>query len=240
MSPGSDDPGSVDPRADDLDARLGEPVDFAGARPPAPVTLVGDQVRLVPLDPPRHGPELAATVDDARYDYLPYGPFDARGLTAQMARLVADDDTVPLAVCTPAGRAVGTLSLLRLRPADGSVEVGHVLLGSALARSRAATEAFSLLAHHVFDDLGMRRYEWKCHARNAASARAARRLGFVPEGVFRQDRVVKGRNRDTAWFSILDREWPVVGASYRAWLDAANHVDGQQVRTLEQVRADLA
>lgn len=220
---------------------LGEPTDFAGAGTPAPVVLAGQRVRLEPLVPERHGPPLAATVAAARYTYLPYGPFDAAGLTAQLHLLVADPDAVPLAVCDAAtGEAVGTLSLLRLRPADGSVEVGHVLLGDRLARSTAATEAFSLLAHHVFDDLGMRRYEWKCDTRNAASQRAARRLGFTPEGVFRQDRVVKGRNRDTAWFSVLDREWPVVGAGYRAWLDPANHVDGRQVRTLEQVRADLS
>ncbi|GAB2925823.1 GNAT family protein [Rhodococcus aerolatus] len=222
-------------------APLGEPTDFRGAATPAPVVLTGRWVRLEPVDPERHGPQLAPTVDDARYTYLPYGPFGAAGLTEQLARLVADPDAVPLAVCDRAGgRAVGALSLLRLRPEDGACEVGHVLLGSDPARTTAATEAFSLLAHHVFDELGMRRYEWKCDTRNAASQRAARRLGFVGEGVFRQDRVVKGRNRDTAWFSVLDTEWPVVGAAYRAWLDDANQVDGAQRRTLEQVRADLS
>ena len=159
---------------------------------------------------------------------------------AQLVTTDADPDTVPFALCDIAsGAAVGMFSLLRLRPADGSVEVGHVLLGAPLARTTAATEAFSLLAHHVFDDLGYRRYEWKCNTLNAGSMRAATRLGFVAEGMFRQDRVIKGRNRDTAWFSIIDGEWPVVGAAYRAWLDPANFADGAQVRTLEQVRADL-
>lgn len=224
----------VDPTPADLTG-------WTGARTPGPVVLPGRLVHLVPVEPARHAAELAARVGEDRYTYLPYGPLDAAGLQAQLETMAADADTVPLAVCEAgSGRAVGTLSLLRLRPADGSVEVGHVLLGADLARTTAATEAFSLLAHHVFDDLGVRRYEWKCDTRNAASVRAARRLGFVAEGVFRQDRVVKGRNRDTAWFSVLDREWPRVGAAYRAWLDPANHAGGVQRRTLEQVRADLA
>ena len=221
--------------------RLGRPTPFTGAAMPGPVTLTGRWVRLEPVDPDRHGPELVATVDDWRYDYLPYGPFDAVGLATQLRTMVADPDTVPFAVCdNGTGRAIGMLSLLRLRPGDGSVEVGHVLMGSDLARTTGATEAFSLLAHHVFDDLGMRRYEWKCNALNEASWRAALRLGFVFEGVFRQDRVVKGRNRDTAWFSIVDGEWPRVGSGYRAWLDPANIGDGPQRRTVEQLRADLA
>lgn len=220
--------------------RFGARVEFSGAGVPGPVVLTGTHVRLEPVVPQRHAREIAARTDDSHYDYLPYGPFGADGLRDRLTTLAAGADTLPLAVCNVStGRALGLLTLLRPRPADGAVEVGHVLLGTGLARTTAATEAFSLLAHHVLDDLGMRRYEWKCHDRNTASRRAARRLGFVPGGVFRQDRVVKGRNRDTAWFSILDGEWPQLRTAYGRWLDPANHVDGRQVRTLEQVRADV-
>ncbi len=138
------------------------------------------------------------------------------------------------------GAALGMASYMRNRPAHGSTEVGCIVFSRALQRTRAATEAMYLMARHVFDDLGYRRYEWKCHDANDASKRAAERLGFQFEGVFRQDMVMKGENRDTAWFSIIDAEWPRVKAAFEAWLDPGNFdADGRQRRSLAEIRAAL-
>jgi RimJ/RimL family protein N-acetyltransferase len=120
------------------------------------------------------------------------------------------------------GVAAGHASYMRIKPAHGVVEVGNVLFSPALQRTRAATEAMYLMARHVFEDLGYRRYEWKCNADNEPSRRAAQRLGFTFEGIFRQHMVVKDRNRDTAWFSMLDHEWPARKQTFEAWLDPAN------------------
>jgi RimJ/RimL family protein N-acetyltransferase len=131
--------------------------------------------------------------------------------------------------------ALGYASYLRMEPAHGVIEVGNILLSPSLQRTTAATEAMYLMARRVFDDLGYRRYEWKCNALNAPSRRAAQRLGFTFEGIFRQHMVIKGRNRDTAWFSILDQEWPVRKQAFESWLDPANFNEtGQQRLTLEQ------
>jgi RimJ/RimL family protein N-acetyltransferase len=131
------------------------------------------------------------------------------------------------------GRAVGALSLMRVDPGNGSIEIGAVIFGAPLVRSVASTEAQRLLMGHVFDDLGYRRLEWKCNALNAPSRAAALRLGYTFEGVFRQAMVVKGRNRDTAWFSVLDGEWPAVRDRLDAWLDPANFdAAGEQRRRL--------
>ena len=134
-------------------------------------------------------------------------------------------DTDPRADPDAAGRAVGVLSLMRVQPEAGSIEVGHVHYSPLLRRSRAATEAQYLLMQYAFEDLSYRRYEWKCHALNAPSRVAAERLGSCYEGTFRQASVVKGRNRDTAWYSILDSEWPTVGAGLRSWLAEDNFDD---------------
>jgi RimJ/RimL family protein N-acetyltransferase len=123
------------------------------------------------------------------------------------------------------------LSLLRITPDAGSIEVGHIHLSPALQQTRASTEAQFLLMSYVFDDLGYRRYEWKCDALNAPSRRAAGRLGFSYEGIFRQAQVVKGRNRDTAWYAIVDAEWPEVREAFRVWLDPDNFDTGRRQRT---------
>jgi RimJ/RimL family protein N-acetyltransferase len=137
------------------------------------------------------------------------------------------------------GHAVGRLALMRIDPAHGVIEVGHVLYAPSLQRSAHATEVQSLLARHVFEDLGYRRYEWKCNALNAPSRRAALRLGFRYEGVFRQHMVVKGVNRDSAWYSMLDSEWPARKAAFEAWLDPSNFTaDGVQKTPLGGDRAE--
>jgi RimJ/RimL family protein N-acetyltransferase len=135
------------------------------------------------------------------------------------------------------GEMLGMSSYMRIRPEVGSAEVGCVMFSKALQRTPAATEAMFSMARHLFDDLGYRRYEWKCDNDNAASRRAADRLGFVPEGVFRQDLVVKGRNRDTAWFSMLDGEWPRIRSAFEQWLAPENFDSaGQQRRRLREIR----
>lgn len=140
--------------------------------------------------------------------------------------MVEDPTSVSVAVCGPDGTPLGLANYLRIDPGNGCVEVGSILLGRALQRTVAATEAMHLMAAHVFDDLGYRRYEWKCDALNTPSTAAATRLGFRYDGTFRRAVVYKSRNRDTAWFSITDRDWPQVAAAHRAWLAAENFTGG--------------
>ncbi len=218
-------------------------LDWQPPAAPARDTLVGRYVRLEPLDPARHGDDLCQALrgpdaDPLLWDYLPYGPFSGRtDFDAWLAGHAASRDPLCFAVTDVAsGRARGLLAYLSLAPAHGSLEIGHVAFGHAMQRSRASTEAVYLLAARAFE-LGYRRLEWKCDSRNRRSWRAAERLGFVHEGVFRQHRVVKGRNRDTAWFSLLDGEWPSRRAAFERWLDPANFDDqGRQRQRLEALR----
>ncbi len=209
---------------------------------PGDTVISGEEICLEPFDWPRHrrgltryltGPENAAI-----WRYLPIGPFDSGDPLG--AALSAKQDSgawrVMTIVARESGEALGTAGYMRLRPEHGSVEIGCVIHGRALQRSRAATEAHYLLASHVFD-LGYRRYEWKCNAANEESRRAALRLGFTYEGTFRNDMVVRGRNRDTAWFSIIDDEWPMIEAGFEAWLDPTNFdADGRQKLRLSELR----
>ncbi len=203
--------------------------------------LPGARVRLEPVDRARHAHDLlaAAQGDPQLWDFLPYGPFaDAGSFGAHLDGQAASDDPLFYAVVdTATGRAAGIVSYLHIEPAHGCIEIGHIWFGAPLQRTAAATETIQVLARHVFDDLGYRRLEWKCDAANARSRRAAERLGFSFEGVFRQHRIVKGRNRDTAWYSILDGEWAAVNAGFDAWLAPENFdAGGVQRRTLEQLR----
>ncbi len=151
-----------------------------------------------------------------------------------LLRSSASDDPLFLAVVDAAtGRAEGRQALMRITPEHGVVEIGHVLWGPRMARTRIATEALFLAARHVFDDLGYRRFEWKCNSRNEPSRRAALRFGFQFEGIFRQHMVQKGENRDTAWFAIIDADWPRLRAGYERWLAPDNFdASGQQRLTL--------
>jgi RimJ/RimL family protein N-acetyltransferase len=215
------------------------------SRPAADIRLEGGLVRLEPVDPDRHTADLfdaahGLGADPALWRYLPYGPFaDAGEMGAWVAGCAASADPQFMAIVDAAsGRALGMASYMRIEPVHGVIEIGHIWFGRALQRSPAATEAIHLLARHAFEDLGNRRLEWKCDAANVRSRRAADRFGFVFEGVFRQAMVVKGRNRDTAWYSLLDREWPAARAAFEAWLDAGNFdAEGRQRHSLASLRA---
>ena len=204
--------------------------------------LQGTRVRLEPLDPERHAEDLLAASqgDPELWRYLPYGPFaDAGELRAWLAEHAPSADPLFLAVVdTATERASGVVSYLRIEPEHGCIEIGHIWFGAPLQRTPAATETIYLLARHAFDDLGHRRLEWKCDAANARSRRAAERFGFTFEGVLRQHMIVKGRNRDTAWFSLLDGEWPAARAAFEAWLAPANFdADGRQRQSLAHYRS---
>jgi RimJ/RimL family protein N-acetyltransferase len=208
------------------------------ARPPRRAVLEGSRVRLEPLDADRHAADLfrAGGADPTIWEYLGYGPFaDESAMHAHLAAQATSED--PLFFAVVAGRAVGVASFLRMEPEHGVIEIGHIWFGAELQRTPAATEAIYLLAREAFDGLGNRRLEWKCDAANARSRHAAERFGFSFEGVFRQHMIIKGRNRDTAWFSLLDGEWPAARAAFEAWLDPANFdAGGRQRRSLAELR----
>src|SRR5271165_4834010 len=196
---------------------------------PARVPLVGRQIRLEPLDPGLHATELyqAGHACDAAlrvWDYLPVGPWpDEAAFTAWLRTQAASFDRIAFAMRpVQSGKAAGMASYLDIHPLDGVIEIGGIWFTPDLQRTRAATEALFLLLTHAMDDLGYRRMQWRCNSLNAKSRAAARRLGFRFEGVFHNHMVVKGRNRDTAWYSILDDEWPEVRGIIRAWLDDGN------------------
>jgi RimJ/RimL family protein N-acetyltransferase len=204
-------------------------VKHAPRRAPRRAPLEGDAVRLEPLDPVRHAADLFRAGRDggaarSLWTHMPYGPFDDdRSFGEWLQACAAFDDPLFFAVRQkPAGRAAGMASYLNIRPSDGVLEVGHVWFSPALQRTRAATEAVYLLIREAFDELGCRRLEWKCDALNAASRAAALRLGFRFEGIFYRHMIVKGRNRDTAWYSILDDEWPRLRDGFDRWLAADN------------------
>jgi RimJ/RimL family protein N-acetyltransferase len=195
--------------------------------------IAGRYARVEPLDSAAHAADLYAAghgdEQKARiWAYLPYGPFPSNDeFERHIAAQAASADPLFFAIRSHgSGRAAGVASLMTIEPAHRSIEIGHIWLGPELQNTPASTEALYLLIAHAMDDLGYRRMEWKCDAANAASRGAATRLGFTHEGLFYQHRIVKGRNRDTAWFSILDGEWPAIRANFEAWLDPANF-DGE-------------
>lgn len=216
------------------------PLNWKPVPAPAPVTLRGRTITLESLDAERHAADLWQAVrgHDALWTWLADGPYGSEAeLRQAIEKKQAGTSAVFLAI-VPAdtGRAAGYASYMRMEPAQGVVEVGNILLSPALQRTTAATEAMYLMARHVFENLGYRRYEWKCNAENAPSRRAALRLGFTFDGIFRQHMVVRDRNRDTAWFAMLDHQWPERKQAFEAWLDPANFdADGRQRRSLEAI-----
>ncbi len=224
--------------------QLGQPVGFpmpgwtARPRPPRE-GMEGRYVRLEPVNVDAHAADLfdafSADREGRIWTYLPYGPFGSAHETAEWMRktCLGDDPLFHAIVDNASGKAVGVASYLRIEPAVGVIEVGHINYAPSLQRTRGATEAMYLMMVRVFDELGYRRYEWKCDALNAPSRAAAERLGFSYEGLFRQATIYKGRNRDTAWYSIIDTEWPHTKAAFEAWLDPANFdADGRQKQAL--------
>jgi RimJ/RimL family protein N-acetyltransferase len=210
---------------------------------PARRTIQGRYVRLEPLDPARHGDGLyAASVEDdaeERFRYLFEAPPESRAaFEPWLTRSAASEDPLYFAVVDEAtGRAEGRLTFMRIDQGHGVIETGSILFGPRLARTRGATEAIYLQARHAFEDLGYRRFEWKCNDLNAPSKRAAIRLGFTFEGVFRQHMVVKGMNRDTAWYAMLDRDWPACKHAFERWLSPDNFdAAGQQRVSLSSLQ----
>lgn len=228
---------------------LGQPVGAAlptwnGAARPPRTPMAGRFCRLEPLDPDRHGADLfaafAADAQGRNWTYLSHGPFAEEGAFQAWLRgtCQGEDPLFHAIVDTADGRACGFASYLRIAPDIGSIEVGYINLAPRLQRRPAATEAMYLMMARAFDELGYRRYEWKCDSLNAPSRSAAARLGFTYEGLFRQALVYKGRNRDTAWYAIIDSEWPALRRAFQAWLDPANFDhEGQQLQGLAALRA---
>jgi RimJ/RimL family protein N-acetyltransferase len=208
--------------------------------------LNGDLVKMELLDPDRHAESLFRSSHDPGaerlWDHMGYGPFaDQAEFSTWLEAGAASSDPLFFAVVDRKSmRAVGMASYLRIVPEHGVIEIGHIWFAPALQRTRQATESIFLLASHAFDELGYRRLEWKCNSLNKASRCAAERFGFTPEGVFRQHMVAKDRNRDTAWFSITDGEWPIRRAAFLAWLAPENFDEsGRQRQALAAIRADL-
>lgn len=219
---------------------VGALVDPTPAPRPSRVSLEGRHVRIVPFDLAAHGREIfeasSGAENDGLWAYMGHGPFaDFATFSATYAEAAKKDDPLLFAILDKkTGRAVGHATYLRIAPQDRAVEVGNILYTPAMQRTIGATEAMYLMARHAFDDLGYRRYEWKCNDLNAPSRRAAQRYGFHFEGIFRQHMIIKGRNRDTAWFAMLDSDWPRVKAAFEAWLDPSNFdTDGRQKTRLD-------
>ena len=209
---------------------------------PPPTPMTGRYVRLEKLDPERHVAELAkaqADTDPAHWTYL----FDEKPASPaaymEWAKKAAStqDPLFHAIVDLETGKAAGVAAFMRIDKAHGVIEIGHINLAPQLQRTRQATEAMYLFMKRAFDELGYRRYEWKCDSLNAPSRAAALRLGFTFEGIFRQAIVYKGRSRDTAWYSIIDKEWPALKAAFEHWLEPSNFdAGGQQRRRLEELR----
>ena len=223
---------------------VGNPVAGWTARPRPPHTpMQGRWCRVEKLDPARHGPDIAAAhavaPDGRDWTYMAVErPADAAAFAAFLERIAASEDPLHHAILDAAtGKAVGTAASMRIDPANGAIEVGFITYSPLLKQTPAGTEAMYLLMRRAFDELGYRRYEWKCDSLNAASRRAALRYGFRFEGIFPQAVVYKGRSRDTAWYSVTDREWPAVRQTFERWLAPENFDgEGRQRRLLTDLR----
>ncbi len=222
---------------------IGQPLgEWEPPRFPDHAPLIGATVRLDPLDVPRHaGPLFDAyqSVSDELWTYMSIGPFaTVEELTSTLTKLSRLDGWLLYSAVLD-GVVVGFMAYLRITPIDGTIEIGSIVYSPALQRTTGATEAVYLMLKNVFD-LGYRRCEWKCDALNEASRLAALRLGFQFEGVFRQATHYKGRNRDTAWYAIIDNEWPRIEAGFAVWMSEGNFdVHGKQRRSLVEVRNSL-
>jgi RimJ/RimL family protein N-acetyltransferase len=221
-------------------------IDTSPAQRPQHICLMGRTVSIVPLDPVAHAEALFAGAggerNEALWRYLFEGPFDTRAaFDAHLRQKASSDDPLFFAILDkPSRDAVGHAAYMRIEPAHRVIEVGSILFTPRLQRTIGATEAMYLMARHAFEDLGYHRYEWKCNALNAPSRSAALRLGFTFEGIFRQHMIIKGRNRDTAWFSMLDSEWPRRKAAFERWLDQSNFdADGRQKMSLSALNREV-
>jgi RimJ/RimL family protein N-acetyltransferase len=226
---------------------IGSPVsDWQGCEFPPRSAMSGKWCRLEILVPEKHAEELFAAYvkqrNDQDWTYLPYGPFEhfddyQNWLTKACC---GDDPLFHTIIEAETNKAVGVASFLRIQPVVGVIEVGHIHFSPLLQKTPVATEAMFLMMSRVFDELGYRRYEWKCDALNAPSRKAAERFGFSFEGVFRQVTMYKNRNRDTAWFGIIDKDWPILKKAFQTWLKPDNFdTQGRQKKSLQQIRENL-
>jgi RimJ/RimL family protein N-acetyltransferase len=224
-----------------VERSVGPLVDATPAARPGPVVIEGRFGRVEKLDTARHGKALwnAVNGQDQIWTYMSaYGPFATEAVFSDwLAGRASLEDPFSYAIVDASDRAIGIATLMEIRPAMRVCEIGHIVYSPALQQTQLATEAQYLLARYVFETLGYRRYEWKCNSLNAASRRAAERLGFTFEGVSRQHMIAKGRNRDTAWYSMLDHEWQRCRAAFERWLSPESFDgNGRQRRRLEEIR----
>jgi RimJ/RimL family protein N-acetyltransferase len=224
-----------------VERRVGEPVDPSSSPRPQRITLEGRTVKLEPLDAHDHLEDLWLTTGGSEnehlWTYMFESPFQNRNsLEAYLQRKQESDDPLFYTIIDKAsGRAAGWAAFMRMKHLQRVMEVGSIMFSPKLQRTVGATEAMYLMARYAFEDLHIRRYEWKCDALNEPSRRAALRLGFKFEGLFRQHMVVKGRNRDTAWYAMLDSEWPARKRAFEQWLDASNFdANGRQRVSLSE------
>lgn len=233
-------------RRNDLGQPIGPPLPgWKGVERPPRAPMTGRSCRVEPVDPARHADDLyranAADPTNRNFTYLTVGPFDSPAAYREwMTGAAAAEDPLWHAIVDAAtGKAVGVATYMRIDPKNGVIEVGNINYSPLLQRKPAATEAMYLMMKRIFE-MGYRRYEWKCDSLNAASRAAAQRLGFSYEGVFRQHTVYKGRSRDTAWYAMVDSEWPALDAAYRRWLDPANFdAQGRQRERLSDLTAPV-
>ena len=233
-------------RVNDLGQPIGPPLpDWRGVERPPRTAMLGRYCRVEPLDPARHAEDLyqANALDPSRrnFTYLTIGPFDSFDAYREWMTGAAksEDPLFHAIVDTATGKAVGIATFMRIDPKNGVIEVGNLNFSPLLQRKPAATEAMYLMMKRAFE-LGYRRYEWKCDSLNAASRAAAQRLGFSYEGIFRQSVIYKGRGRDTAWYAMIDSEWPELERAFRRWLDPANFdADGRQRVRLSDLTAPV-
>ena len=216
---------------------LGAEIEWTPVARPGRRELRGSHVLLRPVTQADAEALYAAAAEPAIWTYLPYGPYASpAAMRERVEEMTATDDPLYLAIVRD-GVPEGIASYLRIEPQHGVIEIGHIWFGTGLQRTTAATEAIFLLARHAFDDLGYRRLEWKCNALNVKSRRAAERFGFTFEGVFRNHMVVKGRNRDSAWFAITAEDWPAIRTAFQSWLAPENFdASGAQLAGLEALR----
>ncbi len=225
---------------------LGQPVGFelpgwSARQAPPRLPMEGRSCRLVPLDADQHAEALfeanAIDHEGRNWTYMAYGPFESLDhYRAWVQKSGGSDDPLFFAVLHANGKAVGVVSFMRIDRANGVIEIGHLAFSPLMQRTPMATEAIFVMLRRIFDELGYRRCEWKCDSLNAPSRAAAERFGFTYEGIFRHAVVVKGRNRDTAWYSIIDSEWPAIRSGFDRWLSPENfQVDGRQRERLHEL-----
>ena len=228
----------------ELGQPVGAPVEnWVKALRPTRSEIVGDYCKIAPLDVNGHAESLfnsfAADTKNENWTYMPYGPFESFGeFESWLAKIASNNDPLFYSLVNKENNTVvGLASYLRINQNQGVIEVGHIHYSPALQRTPMATEIMFLMMKRAFDELGNRRYEWKCDSLNEKSRSAALRLGFTFEGIFRQGTMYKGRNRDTAWYSIIDSEWPRLKKAFRLWLDPANFdSNGRQIMSLRGIQ----